>query len=148
MRGYFGLVLYRPKTETNIGTLLRSAHNFGAAFVATIQLRYRQQASDTTKATRHVPMLHFDTFGEFVSAAPVAARLIAVEMCDGARSLPGYTHAEQAVYVLGPEDGSLPDDVLKLCHSRVVIPSARCLNLATAGSIVLYDRIAKQERAA
>lgn len=44
------------------------------------------------------------------------------------------------------EDGSLPPDVVKACDSRVVIPGAFCLNLATAGSIVLYDRIAKASR--
>ena len=142
-RGYFGVACYRPKTTDNIGTLWRSAHVFGASFLAIIGGRYHRQPGDTTKATRHVPLLTFDCFESFRLAMPSESSLIAVELVDGARNIVGYTHAEQAVYLLGPEDGSLPADVVKACDSRVIIPGAFCLNLAVAGSIVLYDRIAK-----
>lgn len=145
MRGYFGVACWRPKTTDNVGTLWRSAHIFGASFLAVIGGRYVKQPSDTTAATRHVPLLSFDGFDDFRATMPEEARLIAVELVDGARDLTRYTHAEQAVYLLGPEDGSLPPDVVRACDSRVIIPGAFCLNLAVAGSIVMYDRIAKTE---
>src|SRR5258706_12916607 len=58
-RGYFGVALWHPKHSVNLGTLLRSAHIFGAAFVCTIGERYRNQASDTIKTPRHTPLFHF-----------------------------------------------------------------------------------------
>lgn len=41
----------------------------------------------------------------------------------------------RAVYLLGPEDGSI--------SFLVQIPSTYCLNVATAGAVVMYDRAAK-----
>jgi tRNA(Leu) C34 or U34 (ribose-2'-O)-methylase TrmL len=40
----------------------------------------------------------------------------------------------QAAYVLGPERGAR-------CHHLLRIPTAFSLNLATAGAIVMYDRL-------
>lgn len=144
-RGYFGIAAWCPKTTDNVGTLWRSAHVFGAAFLAIIEGRYHKQASDTTKALRHVPLYEYDTFTAFLEHRPHGCRLVAVEITDGAQLLPEYRHPEQAIYILGPEDGSLSPDILKQCNSRVVIPGSYCLNLAVAGSIVMYDRIAKAQ---
>lgn len=141
-RGYFGIACYQPKTTDNVGTLWRSAHVFGAAFVATIGARYHRQPSDTMQTPRHVPLLHFATVGDLLESVQ-GATLIGVELCERARNLVTYNHAESAVYLLGPEDGSLPPDVLGLCRSVVQIPGTHCLNLAVAGSIVAYDRVAK-----
>lgn len=145
-RGYFGVACYRPKTTDNIGTLWRSAHIFGASFLAIIGGRYVKQPGDTTHATRHVPLLRFDTFATFRESLPSNASLVAVELVPNARDLVRYGHPEQGVYLLGPEDGSLPPDVLADCDSRVIIPGTFCLNLAVAGSIVMYDRVAKANR--
>jgi tRNA(Leu) C34 or U34 (ribose-2'-O)-methylase TrmL len=147
-RGYFGMAAYGPKTTDNVGTLWRSAHAFGAAFLAVVAGRYRRQPSDVWNSTAHVPLHTYDTFEQFYANLPHGCQLIGVELCDDACSLPGYTHPERGVYLLGPEDGSLSAPVLKRCHSRLLIPSTRCLNLAVAGSIIAYDRIAKHERRA
>lgn len=137
------MALWHPKTETNVGTLLRSANIFGAAYIATIGARYHKQSSDTMATPRHVPLFHFDTFEEFAAHRPHGTRLVAVEITRDARSLVDFGHPEQACYVLGPEDGSLPPSVLRQCNHTVVIPGDHCLNLAVAGSVVMYDRIAK-----
>lgn len=142
-RGFFGIAVHRPKTTDNVGTLWRSAYVFGASFLAVVGGRYHKQPSDTLKSPRHVPLYQYDTFDDFYAHLPFGCRLIGVELVEGARSLPDYHHPQQAVYLLGPEDGSLTADVLRRCHSRVIIPGTHCLNLAVAGSIVLYDRIAK-----
>lgn len=146
-RGYFGIAVSRPKTESNVGTLWRSANIFGAKFIAIVGGRFRKQSSDTLHSHRHVPLYEYDTFDEFYANLPFGCQLVGVELCAGARSLPGYTHPESAVYLLGPEDGSLTTQELKRCHSRIIIPGAFCLNLAVAGSIVAYDRVAKRELA-
>lgn len=142
-RGYFGVAVWKPKNTDNVGTLWRSANIFGASFIAVIAGRYHKQASDTMATHRHVPLYHFDTFREFRDHQPSGCQIVAVELCDGARNVVDYAHPEAAVYLLGPEDDSLSAEILAACHSRLVIPGTHCLNLAVAGSIVLYDRVAK-----
>jgi len=143
-RGYFGVALWHPKHQVNLGTLLRSAHIFGAAFICTIGERYQRQSSDTIKTPRHTPLFHFADEADFWAHIPHDCAPVAVELAERAKSLVYFTHPQRAVYILGPEDGSLPDWFISGAHSVVEIPGRFCLNLAVAGSIVLYDRIAKE----
>lgn len=144
-RGYFGLAIWKPKTCTNVGTLWRTAHVFRASFLTVIAGRYYEQPSDTMKSTRHVPLFSYHCFDDFYANLPHGCMVVAVERCEAARDIVEYHHPERAVYLLGPEDGSLSASILNRCHSRLVIPGFHCLNLAVAGSIVAYDRIAKQQ---
>jgi tRNA G18 (ribose-2'-O)-methylase SpoU len=145
MRGFFGIGIEAGKTPDNIGGLFRSAHAFGAAFIFTIGHRYpdRYQATDTTKADRHIPLLTFADFADFYAHAPRDVEVIGVEQTMGSVDLGGFTHPDRAVYVLGAEDHGLSDAAIAGCDRLVEIPTAYCLNVATAGSIVLYDRVAK-----
>lgn len=68
---------------------------------------------------------------------------VAVEIGPGFIPLIEYEHPENAVYVFGPEDGSLSRSWLGLCHHHVVIPSNGCVNLAAAVYLTLYDRLVK-----
>lgn len=65
---------------------------------------------------------------------------VAVEIVPGAERLESFVHPENAVYIFGPEDGSLGKEMLSRCHRFVVIPSDFCLNLACAVSCVLMHR--------
>lgn len=143
VRGYFGIAVWHPKTGVNIGTLWRSAAILDAAFLATIGKRYPPQASDTTQTPRHTPLWHFDTPEDFWAHVPAGCQPVAVEIHRRAKSLPRFVHPERAVYILGPEDGTLPDLFVERAYAVVQIPGAYCYNLAVAGSIVMYDRIAK-----
>jgi len=141
VRGYFEIGIYNPKSEVNIGTLWRSAYILGASGIFTIGRRYREQASDTLKATRHIPLRHFLEFDDFFETMPKGARLIGIEECG--KELHSWCHPHQAVYLLGAEDYGLPQKVQDKCHSIVSIENVRdfCYNVATAGSIVMYDRL-------
>ena len=143
-RGYFGIGIEHTKTETNVGTLWRSANIMGAQFIFTIGMRYRKQASDTTKAWRHIPLFHFLTFESFYENMPFDCRLVGIEIDAAAQHLYGYVHHERCIYLLGAEDHGLTNRALSRCHDLVVIPGDRCLNVAVAGSIVMYDRAAKE----
>lgn len=143
-RGFFGVACYSPKRNVNVGGLWRSAHNFGAAFLATIGRRYPTDPEDVTKAARHVPLLHFATIDDFFDMLPYDTQTVAVEITEEARSLLTFTHPQRAVYLLGPEDGSLPQPILERVQHTVVIPTTYCLNLAMAGTCVLYDRLSKR----
>lgn len=71
---------------------------------------------------------------------------IAVEIRDGAEELGDFIHPENALYVFGPEDGSLGRASLGACHRFLRIPSDGCLNLAAAVNVVLYDRNRQRRR--
>lgn len=141
-RGYVGIGVYDSKAETNIGTLIRTAHAMGGTFVYTIGRRYDGQPSAVGQ-DRHIPILNFESVEALVDVMPPAARLICVELDPSSRALHTFTHPDQAVYLLGAEDDGLPDAVPEE-YPVVEVPSEWCLNVATAGSLVLYDRLVKQ----
>jgi tRNA G18 (ribose-2'-O)-methylase SpoU len=143
-RGFYGIGIVGSKTPLNVGTLWRSAGILGAAFVFTAGRRYPHQASDTIKAWKHTPFFEFDGSDALFAAIPKGCMPIAVEMGDRAKPLSRFVHPERACYILGAEDTGVPKRVLDRCPYVVSIPGDHSLNVAVAGSIVLYDRVAKQ----
>jgi tRNA(Leu) C34 or U34 (ribose-2'-O)-methylase TrmL len=75
----------------------------------------------------------FERFGH--EAVPVAIEVRAKSEC-----LTLFEHPDQAVYVFGPEDGSISKGVLRHCHRFVHIPARHCLNLSTAVAVILAHR--------
>ena len=76
--GFFGIGIFRGKTEANHGTLWRSAYQFGASFIFTIGARFdkkKTRATDTVKAWTKI-MFHFDTVEAFASSTPYAAPVL------------------------------------------------------------------------
>lgn len=144
MRGYFGIGVYHPKTVENIGTLWRSAYLFGASFIFTVGRRYHKQASDTPQTYRHVPLWNFQTFEEFNDKVPYGAQIVCIELADKSKPLHESHHPEQAIYLLGAEDYGIPKEILE-GRQVVQIATARpqSMNVAVAGSLVMYDRYAK-----
>ncbi len=139
-RGFYGIGIYHPKTNLNIGTLWRSAHNFGASFIFTIGPRYQKQASDTTKAYRHVPLFNYQSFAEFNRNRPFACPLICIEQTTASQNIKEFVHPERAVYLLGAEDYGIPAQITKNAQAVVHIDTPMCLNVAVAGSLVMFDR--------
>ena len=142
-RGYFGIGVVNVKFEVNIGTLYRSAYVYGADFIYTVGKRYKKQCSDTTKAFKHIPLFHFDDIDDLVEHLPYTCRLVGIELDDEAVILEKFNHPERCCYLLGAEDSGLPPKVINRCHELVKLPGKYCLNVSTAGSIVLYDRYVK-----
>lgn len=140
---FFEIGVFHSKRSENIGTLLRSAWQLGAAGVFTIGRRYARQSSDTVNAPANLPVRHFDSFDGYLAALPLGCPIVAVEM--GGREIVGFTHPPRASYLLGAEDHGLAPAVLKRCHAHVSLPSVRTesFNVAVAGSIVMFDRVVK-----
>lgn len=143
MPGYFGIGIYHPSKQHNIGTLWRSATAFRANLLFTIGTKYSPQSSDTTRADNQIPLFTYSSFEDLRNHLPRKARLVAVELAENAQKLSDFVHPEQAIYLLGNEGSGLPKKVLEACHHIVEIPVAPCLNVATAGSIIMYDRFSK-----
>jgi len=139
-RGFFGIGIYEPKTIENLGTLWRSAYNFGASFIFTINDRYLKQKSDTTKAFRHIPLIFFKSLNSFIDFIPYETELIGIEQVGKSLNLKNYVHSERSIYLLGAEDKGLPKKILNKCSRIVSIDTPLCLNVAVAGSIIMFDR--------
>ena len=141
IRGYFAIGAEGISKPMNLGNLMRSAHAFGASFIFTVNAHYtvRRARSDTSKAPHHLPYYAWETVGEM--QLPRDCRLVGIELVEEAIDLPSFRHPSRAAYVLGRERGSLSPEMLQRCQFVVRIPTAFCINLATAGAIVMYDRL-------
>lgn len=141
-RGYFGIGIFHPKTEENIGTLWRSAYQMGAAFVFVIGKRYKKQSSDTYASYRHIPLYEYKNYKDFRENIPYGCQQIGIEFCEKSRPIKDFTHPQQAVYILGSEDGGLSNEVIEDCQHILELPSVRTpsYNVAVAGSLVMYER--------
>jgi tRNA(Leu) C34 or U34 (ribose-2'-O)-methylase TrmL len=146
MRGFAAIGLVRPKCHENVGSVLRAAFCYDAAMVAIQGDRsFIRSRLDTGKAWRHIPVLRGDDLHALI---PFDAVPVAVDLVDGAVSLPAFQHPQRAFYVFGPEDGTLGKAVLAWCAHRVSVPTRMCMNLAATVNVVLYDRMAKADRVA
>ena len=131
--------------DANLGTLLRTCDAIGAC-LAVPRTRHYQDAlrvGDTLRGRR--PCIHWVTPTKqgWVDAQRTAGkRIVAVELAEGATSLPRLATAREAtVLLLGHEHHGIPDDVLAEVDECVEIPMVgwgASLNVAVAGSLVAY----------
>ena len=137
---YFGIGIQNGKTPENLGVLWRTAQNMGASFIFTIGNRYEKQACDTHNAVKSMPYYHYQTFEDFFENLPVGTRLVGVELTEEAVELETFEHPRRCAYLLGAEDHGLSNKAIEKSHFLVKFNSKLSLNVAVAGSIVLYDR--------
>jgi tRNA G18 (ribose-2'-O)-methylase SpoU len=141
MKGYFGIGVEGVSKAMNVGTLFRTAHAFGAAFVFTLRAQYNRREgslSDTSDTPRSVPTYNFASLEAF--RLPQGCRLVGVEITDSAIELPSFRHPRQAAYILGAEREGLSADVQSICDYVVKIPTRFSVNLGVAGALIMYDR--------
>lgn len=145
-RGYFAIGAERMSKSLNLGNLMRSAHGFGAHFTFTVGATYQalEARADTSKGQYHLP--HYNWAGIEDMALPGGCKLVGIELIDEAIDLPSFRHPLRAAYVLGPERGSLSEEMLARCDYVVKIPTTFCVNVAMAGAIVMYDRVRTMAR--
>jgi tRNA(Leu) C34 or U34 (ribose-2'-O)-methylase TrmL len=140
---YIGLT--NPKSATNLGSVLRAAGCFGADEVwyhGTRIEHARKYATDTQLAAERIALVKVDSF---LKHKPANVTLVCIELTVGAIPLAEFKHPDKALYVFGPEDGSISQEVLSNADAVVYIPTHGCLNLAATANIVLYDRAPKRQ---
>ena len=93
-----------------------------------------------------MPYYHYDNFQEFFKNIPKGTRIVGVEMTEKAMLLEDFEHPRRCVYLLGAEDHGLTKEAIEQSHFLVQFPSKYSLNVAVAGSIVLYDRTRNKPR--
>lgn len=144
------IILINPKYPHNVGHAVRACACWGIDQLywtgdrvsLNIESGERLPREERLKGYKMVEYRQDDRpFNLFKDVIPIA-----IEVRENAECLTDFEHPENAVYVFGPEDGSVPKPILHLCHRFVMIPTHFCLNLAAAVNIVLYDRRIKRQQ--
>ncbi|MFQ3250870.1 RNA methyltransferase [Glaciecola sp.] len=146
--GLVSLGLVNPKSATNVASILRACGCYGASavFYTGQRFGYAKDFNADTKRMRHIiPTIGVD---DLLSIAPKGASKVVIELVEGAIPLPEFEHPENAFYIFGPEDASVPEDIVKACDHVVYIPTRNSMNLAATANVVLYDRMAKSDYSA
>jgi tRNA G18 (ribose-2'-O)-methylase SpoU len=143
-KGYFGIGIEHAKTEFNYWTLFRTAQIFDADFLFVINKRFKKNCADTMCSYRHLPIFSYKDIDDFNNHRPYDCRLIGIELLESAHNLSNFIHPKRAVYLLGAEDHGLTAKAISLCNAIIKLPGEHSLNVSVAGSIVIYDRIAKR----
>jgi len=145
------VLLVNPKYDRNVGATQRACSCFGIhqlwwtgnRVTLDIEKGRKLPRKERMKGYRDVELRQHDyPFDEFPGATPIA-----IEVRENSEMLIDFVHPENPLYVFGPEDGSVPRQVLQHCHRFVAIPTRHCTNLAAAVYIMFYDRLLKQHLA-
>lgn len=143
MTGYSAIGLVNTKIEANVGGVLRACTCYKVSLVIIQGQRYKRLSSDTTAATRQIPLIQTS---DILESIPFDCVPVCVEITEGSRSLFTFQHPKRAIYIFGPEDGSIPKSILEKCQLIVKIPTAYCMNLAATANVILYDRMLKASK--
>lgn len=138
--------LINPKTPTNVGIVMRASGCYRVNSVFYTGERFERAVkfhTDTMQANKHIPLKGVDDLTECL---PEDVKIVCVELVEGAMPLTEYQHPEKAIYIFGPEDGSISKKVINKADAVVYIPTIGCMNLAATVNVVLYDRLAKSNR--
>lgn len=143
------VAMFDPRYPHNVGAAIRAASCFDVKQVWLQGDRVAKQVWEGKRIPREERMKGFSDveivlenrpFDHF----PTGVTPVAVELLPGSENLFTFEHPKDAVYVFGPEDGGVPQQVRGMCHRRVFIPTNHCTNLAAAVYLLLYDRAMKE----
>ena len=137
--------LSNPKSPTNVGAVMRAAGCYQVDDVRYTGERYDRAAkfqTDTKKVANKIPLTSVESL---LDDLPDDLEIVCVELAEGATPLPRFKHPEKALYVFGPEDGSITQQVADRADHVVYVPTVGCMNLAATVNVLLYDRLAKSE---
>ena len=140
---YIGLI--NPKSPSNVGAVMRAAGCYGADAVLYTGDRYNSAMkfqTDTKNVTQTIPLTGVE---DLVQCTDDEMKIICIELTEGATPLPVYQHPQKALYIFGPEDSSISQQIIDKAHAVVYVPTIGCMNLAASVNVVLYDRLAKSK---
>ncbi|MBQ0777042.1 MAG: RNA methyltransferase [Pseudomonas sp.] len=144
---FISIGLINPKSPSNVGAVMRAAGCYQVNEVRYTGGRYDRASrfhTDTKNISLSIPLTGVtDLLGDL----PDGTSVVCVELVEGATALPLFAHPDNALYVFGPEDGSLDQALVDHADAVVYVPTVGCMNLAATVNVVLYDRLAKSARA-
>ena len=135
--------LTNPKSATNVGAVMRAAGCFSVDSVLYTGSRYDRSVklnTDTKKISSTIPLTAVESL---LAHKTDDIKIVCVDLVEGAAPLPAFEHPDKALYIFGPEDGTIKQSVINQADAVVYIPTTGCLNLAASVNVLLYDRLAK-----
>jgi tRNA (guanosine-2'-O-)-methyltransferase len=132
-----------PLHGVNLGTLLRTCDAVGAC-LAVPRFRWVPEALERGNTLRHRSCVHWvnDPIGWLGRERENGANIVGVELADEAIRLADLPMArERTIVLLGHEQYGIPPEASDLLDVAVEIPmigTGMSLNVAVAGSLVLY----------
>ena len=135
--------IVNPKSASNVGAVMRAAGCYRADAIFYTGTRYDRAVklnTDTKDRRQTIPLTQVD---DLLAAVTDDTKIVCVELVEGATSLPNYSHPGKALYIFGPEDGTISQDIIDKADAVVYVPTVGCMNLAGSVNVVLYDRLAK-----
>lgn len=140
--------LTNPKSPSNVGAVMRAAGCYRVDEVRFTGNRYARAAkyssdtfkTDTKNVHQKIPLTQVTQLFENLAENH---KIICVDLVEGAIPLPEFEHPEYALYIFGPEDGTINQSVIDQAHAVVYVPTVGCMNLAASVNVLLYDRLAK-----
>jgi tRNA(Leu) C34 or U34 (ribose-2'-O)-methylase TrmL len=153
------VILVNPRYDQNVGAAVRGCSAFGVhqLWVTGNRMTGEMSPRGKPRLPRELRMKEYGDVEVYYSDYPFDSypgkRIVAVEIDPSAESLTWFRHPEEAVYVFGPEDGSLSRVHKRFCTDFVYIPTRKdadgknlCINLAASVNIILNDRSMQLER--
>ena len=144
--------LTNPKSTSNVGSVMRAAGCYQVNQVLYSGSRYdraEKMSTDTKKVTSSIPLINIESLGvdNLIDAVDADTKIVCVDLIQGATPLPAFKHPEKALYIFGPEDGTIGQKVVDKADFVVFVPTVGCMNLAASVNVLLYDRLAKSSGA-
>lgn len=145
----FAIAAWEITKEHNVGSLVRTAHATAATEVLLIGDRdWNVEAARTAElftSVIHLP----DAAALTAHVRENGYTLVSIELHDRAVNLFDAVYPDRPCFLLGAERGGIPEELIDESALIVQLPQwglVPSLNLAVAGSIVVYDFLAKLHR--
>lgn len=142
---YVGLI--NPKSPENVHSVMRAAGNFQVDRVFYTGRRYplallrNPKIPDMRRRVgKTIPLIETSCMLEIVTTD---MQVVCVEFVENAIALPEYRHPGKALYLFGPEDGTISQAIIDKADAVVYVPTIGCMNLAATVNVLLYDRLTK-----
>ncbi|MFC1233953.1 RNA methyltransferase [Vibrio sp. F74] len=137
--------LVNPKSPVNVGGVMRAAGCYQADAVRYTGQRYDRAVklnTDTKSAVHSISLTGVDSLFDDL---PSDMKIVCIELVEGATPLPNFQHPKKAMYIFGPEDGSINQKIADRADHVVYVPTVGCMNLAASVNVLLYDRLSKSD---
>ena len=135
--------LTNPKSATNVGAIMRAAGCFSVDAVLYTGTRYDRSVKLNTDTKKIAASTLLTKVESLLEQTTDDMQVICIELVEGAVPLPTFKHPNKALYIFGPEDGTIKQSVIDQADAVIYIPTSGCMNLAATVNVVLYDRLAK-----
>ena len=120
--------LLNPKSTDNVASVLRAAK----LNPCTVDMSRKVSKDIALTGVEHL-----------IDDTPDDFDIVCIEFAENAIALPAYQHPRDALYIFGPEDGTISQNIIDRADAVVYVPTVGCMNLAATVNVVLYDRLAK-----